>query len=163
VTTRPARLSLVITTVLAGSACSPTAEAPDKKSDTEKPDTKAEPIKKTVEHTNTGTACISAGVDQAQAVQVDFGLCMSSSCDTLDSASCTVEQAGTELKVSSKATVTSDAGPDTVCTTDCRMVAASCTGATIAAGTYTLVYGDMRQEVTVPVADKACTKDPRFE
>lgn len=168
VTTRAASLSLFIA-FLASSACSTETEKADTektdtgKTDTKKTDSKDESITKTVDHANVGTACIAAGADGAQAVTVDFGLCMSSSCDELDSASCSVEQTGSDLKVSSKATVTSTGGPNTVCTTDCRTISATCTGPTLAAGTYTLVYGDTRQAVTLPVVDKTCTKDPRFD
>jgi hypothetical protein len=103
-----------------------------------------------------GGACISGVVDQAHEVRIDFDLCLSSSCDKLESASCMVEQSGTELIVHAKASVKHDSGR--ACTEDCGRAETTCSTEALAAGTYTLVYAGQRSEIVVPLAEPACTQ-----
>jgi hypothetical protein len=145
----PRALCLVLVTLI---AC--TAETTDKKANEKKPDEQV--TSKTTDHADVGTACVSGSADQPHEVTVDFGLCMSSSCDELVSASCTVERSETELKVSGKASVRRTAGPDTICTTDCRSVATKCSAPALAAGNYKLSYAGKQSEFVVPLGDKAC-------
>jgi hypothetical protein len=155
---RPLCLALVV--LLASLGCTPSekSDAPNGKDDEKaKGDEKKEPVIETVEHVDVGTACVSGSADQPHEVKVEFNICLSSSCDELASASCTVEQSGTELKVSGKATVRSDRGPDGICSTDCIRPGAVCKTPALAAGTYTLSYAGKQTEVTVPVADSVCT------
>lgn len=154
-----ARSLALLTSFVACLACTPSGEKPDAPDD--KPaDGKAnpQPTIETVEHVDVGTVCVSGTADQPHEIKVDFGLCLSSSCDQLVEASCTVEQSGVDLKVTGKATIRSEGGPNTVCTTDCGMVSATCSGPTLAAGTYALSYAGKSIEFTVPVAgEPACT------
>jgi hypothetical protein len=151
---------LALVALITNLGCTPTekSDAPNGKDEKQGEGKTDEPTIKTVDHADVGTACVSGSVDQPHEVTVDFGICLSSSCDTLVAASCTVEQSGVDLKVSGKATVTSDAGPDGICTTDCRRAAATCSVPALAAGTYTLSYAGKQIEFAVPVgAEQGCT------
>jgi hypothetical protein len=152
--TRSVRLALSLL-LLVASACTST-----KDDGTSKPkgDGKQEPPVKIDTFEDQGTACISGAADQAHEVQVDFDTCLSSSCDDLQSASCTVEQSGTELTVHAKASVSRAQGQP--CTEDCRRAQTTCKTGTLAAGTYTLVYAGQRSDIVVPLAEPACTKTP---
>lgn len=156
--TRP--LCLVLVTMIFalgfGLGCTPTEE-PDAPKAKDEHKGAEPPTTTTVDHADVGTACVSGSVDQPHQVKVDFGLCLSSSCDSLVSASCTVEQSGVDLKVSGKATVSRTGGPDTVCTTDCGRVTAACDVPALAAGSYALSYAGKQIEFAVPVGDSACT------
>lgn len=70
--------------------------------------------------TNVGVACIQGGE-----VRVDFGRCLSSSCDTLRDATCGVTLVGAVLEVTASAVVESDTGPGG-CTTDCGFARTTC-------------------------------------
>jgi hypothetical protein len=142
---------VVLTLSLLASACTPK----DRDGAEPKPEPKAEPAVKIDELEDQGAACISGLVDQEHTVEVDFGTCLSSSCDHLQSASCTVELSGTELTVHGKASVSREQG---VCTEDCRRAKTTCKTGSLAAGTYTLVYAGQREDITVPLSEPACTK-----
>jgi hypothetical protein len=144
---RSVRLALY-SVILVGSACTP------KDDDTAKP--KQEPNAKIDTLEDQGAACISGAVDQAHTVEIDFATCLSSSCDKLESASCTVEQSGTELIIHAKASVSRKLGEP--CTEDCRRAQTTCNTGTLAAGTYTLVYAGQRSDIVVPLTEPACTK-----
>ena len=68
--------------------------------------------------TDEGTACVD-GTD----VTVDFGACLSSSCDTLVSSSCTATLEGSVVTVHAEAVIESHG---TECTADCGMVVTHC-------------------------------------
>jgi hypothetical protein len=94
---------------------------------------------------NTGTAC----VDEANAeVFVDFQTCMSSSCNTVLSRSCTATVDGDTLVVTSAAEVESQTGPGN-CTLDCMTVSVACDLPEGWEATTTLSYGGETQAVDV--------------
>lgn len=96
---------------------------------------------------NQGTACVD---EAAGTVQIDFETCLSSSCDTLEGASCNATWSGDTLTVTSTASVVSTGGD---CTADCGFATASCDlpdGVDVDAGT--LSYGGAE----VALADAAC-------
>src|SRR5690606_16011765 len=122
--------TLLVTLLFAlGSACTPKGDDTDKpqndKTQDDKPqgDPPQEPGATIETLENKGFACISGAADQANTIEIDFATCLSSSCDKVESASCTVEQSGTELIVQAKAVISRGAG---VCTEDCRHAKASC-------------------------------------
>ena len=159
---RPLDFALFALIISLGCTPNEKSDAPNSKDDKkgeQKGDEKADdqPTTKTVDHTDVGTACVSGTVDQPHEVAVDFDLCLSSSCDKLVSASCTVEQSGVDLTVNGKATVSRTGGPDTMCTADCGRVTAKCSVPALAAGTYQLSYAGKQIEFAVPVGEQACT------
>lgn len=68
--------------------------------------------------TDEGTVCVD-GTD----VTVDFGACLSSSCDTLVSASCEATLEGSVVTVHAEAVIESQG---TECTADCGLVVTTC-------------------------------------
>ncbi len=93
---------------------------------------------------NEGAACVSG-----EQVKVDFGTCLSSSCDTLEGASCMATLEGDTITVTSVGTVVSAGN---ACTNDCRFATTTCdvTGGDLTAATKISYAG---QES----ADLACT------
>jgi hypothetical protein len=84
--------------------------------------------------TDEGSVCVD-GTD----VTVDFGACLSSSCDTLVSSSCTASLEGSVVTVHAEAVIESHG---TECTADCGFVITHCdlpdlTGVTDPTITYT--------------------------
>jgi hypothetical protein len=154
VITRSIGLAL-FTALLLTLACTPKGDDTDKPKGDKDDKGKEEPGATLETLENQGFACISGAADQAHTVEVDFSTCRSSSCDNVESASCTVEQSGTELIVQAKAVMSRGQG---VCTEDCRRVTTTCNSGTLAAGSYTLVYAGRRQDVVVPLSEPACTK-----
>ena len=153
--TRSIGFALAITLVL---ACTPKGDDIDKPKDDKKDEGdegKQEPgaVIETIE--NEGWACISGAAEQAHTIEVDFSTCRSSSCDDVQSASCTVARSGAELIVQAKAVMSRGQG---MCTDDCRRVTATCNTDTLAAGSYTLVYAGKRQDIVVPLSEAACTE-----
>lgn len=150
--TRPIGFALAcsLLATLTASACTPKGDDSSKPKDD--PGTDPDVMVATLE--NTGWVCISGAADQPHTIEVNFGTCLSSSCDRLLSASCTVEQAGTELIVQAKAEVSH--AQNQACTEDCGLAGTTCTTEALAAGDYTLVYANKRLDVTVPVSELAC-------
>ena len=74
--------------------------------------------------TDQGTVCLQSD----GTLFVDFGTCLSSSCDTLVSQSCTATLDGTTLTVTDAAVIDSQG---TTCTADCGLVQGTCTADTI--------------------------------
>jgi len=97
-----------------------------------------------------GLACAEGIADAALPVTVDFQSCLSSSCDHLQSAECTVTLDGTTLTVEATATIHHPDNPTNTCTADCGSAFAECETPILAEGTYTLVYGDQSTELVVP-------------
>ena len=111
----------------------------------------------TITTTNTGSVCLEAPVaDGDGQITVDPNLCLSSSCDTLISATCTATLDGSTITVTSEFVVESQTG-DVSCTDDCGLPMATCTVGPLASGTYTITHGDVIAEVTIPTTD---TCDP---
>lgn len=150
---------LVLVALISTLGCTPgeKSDAPDGKQKADGEDEVEPPTITTLDHADVGTACVSGSIDQPHEVAVDFGLCLSSSCDQLVAASCTAEQSGADLKVTGKATVIRTGGPDTICTADCGRVTAKCSVPALAAGTYQLSYAGKQIEFAVPVGEQACT------
>ena len=69
--------------------------------------------------TDEGTVCL----DDAGQVEVTFPGCLSSSCDTLTSATCTAELDGDLIVVHAEATIDSQGDE---CTADCGIIQATC-------------------------------------
>ena len=74
--------------------------------------------KTTTTLTDVGTACLASDT-----IQVDFETCLSSSCDTLVSATCTAELQGDTVVVHAEAVIESEGNE---CTDDCGFVSAEC-------------------------------------
>ena len=81
-------------------------------------------------------------------IDVDFGLCLSSSCDHLLRASCEVKRDGAVITVEARADVESDSSGS--CTDDCGSVSASCALGTLPEGSYELRYGDATLAFDIP-------------
>lgn len=112
-----------------------------------------DPATETHTTTNEGSVCLEAPVvDTDGVITVDPGLCLSSSCDTLVSGTCTATLDGTTITVSSEFVVESLSG-EVTCTTDCGMPTATCTVGPLPAGTYTVVHGESSETVDVPTTD----------
>jgi hypothetical protein len=103
-----------------------------------------EPVTTTVTE---GTACVDSGIET---ITFTFDTCLSSSCDTLDSATCTATISGEVVTVTGEAVVTS-VGDE--CTADCGIVTAECTMPALPdTGNITVTVGD----TTVPLAEFVC-------
>jgi hypothetical protein len=94
-----------------------------------------------------GTACVDAGIET---ITFTFDTCLSSSCDTLESATCEATISGETVTVTGEAVVVSEG--DT-CTDDCGMATATCTMPALPdTGDIQVVVGDE----TVPLAEFVC-------
>ncbi len=111
------------------------------------------------EHVDVGGACVAGEQGGAHDVAVDFGLCLSSSCEEVVEASCTTTLEGNTLTVEASATVRSKTGRNVACTLDCVSVTAGCETPPLAPGSYTLVYGEESVELIVPVDTATCTAE----
>ncbi len=95
--------------------------------------------------TDEGTACMNDAGD----LEVTFPGCLSSSCDTLTSATCTAELVGDVLEVHAEAVIESVGD---VCTEDCGFITATCTLPVIAdPSTVTVSYAGVETAL-----DAAC-------
>jgi hypothetical protein len=94
-----------------------------------------------------GALCMQAPEGTSLAVTVQFPTCLSSSCDTVRSASCKIAVDGQKLIVTSSGTVESEGGS---CTDDCGLMQASCQVGGLAPGKYTITHGSESQEITLP-------------
>jgi hypothetical protein len=94
-----------------------------------------------------GSLCLRSTPDGVLSIDVTFPGCLSSSCDTVISKSCSVERTGNEILVHSQAEI-EHAGE--ICTDDCGVATAQCTASSVDAGEYTLIHGDDRAQVTLP-------------
>lgn len=104
----------------------------------------SEPVTTTV---TDGSACVDAGIET---ITFTFDTCLSSSCDTLDSATCTATLSGETVTVTGEAIVTSEGDE---CTADCGVVTATCTMPALPdTGEIQVVVGG----ATVPLADFVC-------
>ncbi|TNE87149.1 MAG: hypothetical protein EP330_19465 [Deltaproteobacteria bacterium] len=99
--------------------------------------------------TDGGTPCLTAQADGDGTITVDAGICLSSSCDRGETASCTAVLDGNTITVSSQFDWETATG-NVDCTDDCGMLEATCTVGPLPAGEYTLVLGSGSETVTVP-------------
>jgi len=95
--------------------------------------------------------------DQPLAIKVSLPDCLSQSCDVDRKASCEARLEGTTIVVSSRLEWRS-AG-ESVCTSDCGRLTASCRTAALPAGSYTVQFGDSPdRSITIPsTLTPACT------
>lgn len=101
----------------------------------------ADPITTTT-ITDEGTACVDGDT-----ITIAFPGCLSSSCDTLTSATCTATLDGDDVEIHAEAVIESQGRE---CTADCGFITASCE---LPAGGASLSYaGD-----TVTLAEATCT------
>lgn len=105
-------------------------------------------LDRTVVLTDVGSACWREGE-----VQVTFPTCISSSCDTVASASCRVTAEGTELVVTGETVIRER--QRIVCSKDCGTVVTTCPAAVPpegGAGGWTLTYAG----TTTALSDARC-------
>jgi hypothetical protein len=100
-------------------------------------------------YVDVGRACVSGAADEPHSVEVDFHLCLSSSCDSVVESMCETTLSGTQLTINATATISSSSG---ACTADCGQVLVTCETDPLPAGDYELVFGDLQGTLTVPVA-----------
>lgn len=110
-----------------------------------------------IDHRDTGRACISGEGDVRQ-IDIDFGLCRSSSCEVLLDSSCDVTVEGDTITITSLATIESPKGSAT-CTADCQSANADCETPPIAPGSYTVVYGELSDTIEIPADEELCLGD----
>src|SRR5262249_50398140 len=96
-----------------------------------------------------GSVCIDGNAGASHSVEVDFGVCLSSSCDTVVESMCDVSVAGTDLTITASATVNRKGG---ACTEDCGALTVDCETDPLPAGNYSVVYGDVMGTLVVPAA-----------
>jgi hypothetical protein len=111
------------------------------------------------EYTNIASFCASTGnsTDPAKfnlAVEIDFGICLSSSCDTLIETSCDSEVVGSEIKLSGRALVESKTRG--ACTDDCGSAGSQC-NLELDPGTYLITADGVELEYTLG-SEAACTE-----
>lgn len=120
-------------------------------------------------HIDVGQACVSPADDASSffrgcepaelsatgelSIVVDFGLCLSSSCDTLRRATCETTRDGSVITVTARADVVSDNSGG--CTDDCGSANARCDLGALPDGTYELHYGDASVLFEVPSTTSA--------
>jgi hypothetical protein len=100
-------------------------------------------------YVDVGRACVDGAVDEPHTVEVDFHVCLSSSCDSVVESMCEATLSGTELTISATATVSSSSG---ACTADCGQLIVNCETDPLPAGEYQLIFGNLQGTLTVPAA-----------
>jgi len=96
---------------------------------------------------NVGTICFTSTPTESVKARVTFPTCLSSSCDHPENTVCGIKLVDGEIRVGSHAEVVREGGS---CTDDCGSLNADCESAPIAAGTYTVTYGQAVAELTLP-------------
>jgi hypothetical protein len=96
---------------------------------------------------DTGAVCFRSTETGSVRVVVTFPACLSSSCDRVTMSACQVIERDGTIRVGSRAEVVSEDG---ACTDDCGSLNARCESAPIAAGTYTVEYGQSVGSITLP-------------
>jgi hypothetical protein len=74
--------------------------------------------------------------------------CLSSSCDVIHEASCSVAREGNELRVTSR--LSFEPTGETLCTLDCLQLMARCESEPLEQGSYTVVLGSDERTLSVP-------------
>lgn len=104
--------------------------------------------------------------EEGAALQLQYFVdqCLSSSCDTERSATCTAVVEGNVIQVETRAQWQGPPSTGAACTTDCGLLTASCATPPLAAGEYTIRSGDHEVAITVPseVNRASCTLEPLF-
>jgi hypothetical protein len=91
-------------------------------------------------------------------VTVSAPECLSSNCSRDVEASCTATLDGATIEVRSEISWEDKHGPFARCNEDCGDATATCDAGLIADGNYTVVLGDARIPLTIPVPDEgSCT------
>jgi hypothetical protein len=109
-----------------------------------------------------GGLCVHGANDDgtyAEGESVEFVVVLSSClpCGVSDlTTSCDVEQDGATITVHATAEYTVDHSVE-ICTADCQIVSVNCSSEPLAAGTYTVVYGDDQADLDVPAAGEVVT------
>lgn len=94
-----------------------------------------------------GTACVDDGIET---ITFTFDTCLSSSCDTVESASCTATLSGETVTVTGEVVVLREGDE---CTADCGIVTAECAMPALPdTGEIEVVVGD----TTVALAEFVC-------
>jgi hypothetical protein len=109
---------------------------------------------------NVGEVCVSPGAAGAPLVVQYDGPCVSSSCTADRVAHCDVVQLdATTIRVSAHSEWSDFTKDNGVCTRDCAAFSTTCTTPEgVAAGTYTLVFGDSTMQLTIPQSSPTCMK-----
>ena len=111
---------------------------------------------------NRGAVCLSPREDATIAVEVVTDVCLSSSCNTLESATCTAVLDGDRLVISSQLMVTTDVTPNGICTADCGAgrVGIACGAIQPDTASVRLAYASRRSNtVTLPLAGDTLVND----
>lgn len=90
--------------------------------------------------------------------------CVSGSCTSDIVASCEATVSGNQITVTSSGSYREDSGLVKACTDDCRVVSATCSTASLPAGSYTVFHGEDVLPLDVPASlDSApCTSSSLF-
>jgi hypothetical protein len=99
-------------------------------------------------YVNVGDVCVESSASGTVQVVVVFPTCLSSSCDRTLRTSCTVTESNGEISITSRGETESTGA--TECTDDCGALIARCESAPIEPGSYVVIYGDERVNVTLP-------------
>lgn len=111
-----------------------------------------------VSYTDEGHFCLTVGplvgpieamtlpADEALHVHVAVNECLSSSCDTLEKAECSVQVSGQMVTIRSEFRIHFKSGS---CTTDCKLPTAECLAPALPAGTYTFKSGNETRTVEI--------------
>ena len=99
---------------------------------------------------------LSYAEDAAVWIHIDAEICLSSSCDTGATMSCSVSRDERDLTISSSGSYNEQLDGD--CTDDCGFLTTSCETDALEAGLYSFIYGDQSAELTVPSTGVACSE-----
>jgi len=96
---------------------------------------------------NSSDVCLRSAGDTLE-VLVQFRTCLSSSCDTLASATCSITAEGTNLLLEDQATIKRKQAES--CTSDCGLVTARCSLPDLAPGQYRILRAGDSEDITLP-------------
>ena len=98
-----------------------------------------------------GALCLRSVSDGSVSVEVTFSVpCRSSSCNRVVTKSCTVEVAGSDMRVHSHVEIEDVSSGEDDCNTDCLEPDATCGVQSLQAGTHRILHGSDQAQVTVP-------------
>jgi hypothetical protein len=96
-----------------------------------------------------GAVCLSQRPDGI-AIRVVFDRCLSSSCDTVEAATCNATVVDGRITVSSQLQYRGPARPDSVCTADCGRATATCGELLVPEENYLISHGSEQRELSLP-------------
>lgn len=96
----------------------------------------------------TSAACPLISLEQQLPINVDFGICLSSSCDHAGETSCRATRSGSIIQVTADGTWSRTG--ENGCTFDCRHLTATCQTDVLPDGDYEIRYADTSLAVTIP-------------